>query len=136
MQKLDEMISHSFLSEDHMVQKTVFSSGVEVIVNFSDKTYEYRSGNVKAAESSAGGESERVAVSGVSYTASKADGKLIPPRGELVIENGAPKSPLSGLGGWILGAAVFVVLALAGQAALMLHLRRKRRAEDADAKNS
>lgn len=32
----DEMLSHRFLTDDHKVQETVFSSGKRIIVNFSD----------------------------------------------------------------------------------------------------
>jgi hypothetical protein len=35
----DEMISHEFLSEDHAVQRTRWSSGVEVTVDFNRMTY-------------------------------------------------------------------------------------------------
>ncbi len=37
----DEMLSHEFLSEDGMVQRTAFSSGLQVTVNFSkEKSYD------------------------------------------------------------------------------------------------
>ncbi len=39
---LDEMTDHQFLSEDHTVQKTTFSSGKSVIVNFGNVDYEYK----------------------------------------------------------------------------------------------
>jgi hypothetical protein len=35
----DEMLSHEFLSADHAVQRTRFSSGVEIVVNLGDKAY-------------------------------------------------------------------------------------------------
>lgn len=36
---LDEMVNHCFLSEDHLVQKSSFSSGKSVIVNFGSKDF-------------------------------------------------------------------------------------------------
>lgn len=33
---LDEMVEHCFLSEDHLIQRSSFSSGKSVVVNFSD----------------------------------------------------------------------------------------------------
>lgn len=38
---LDEMTDHKFLSEDHLVQKTSFSSGRSIMVNFGGEDYEY-----------------------------------------------------------------------------------------------
>ncbi len=35
----DEMVSHRFVTEDHMVQESIFSSGKSVVVNFGDKDY-------------------------------------------------------------------------------------------------
>jgi hypothetical protein len=32
----DEMVSHRFVSPDHKVQESVFSSGKKVVVNFGD----------------------------------------------------------------------------------------------------
>jgi len=37
----DEMLSHRFVSSDHKVQESVFSSGKRVIVNFGDTEYQY-----------------------------------------------------------------------------------------------
>ncbi|MEM1515357.1 MAG: glycoside hydrolase [Thermoproteota archaeon] len=37
----DEMISHEFLTSDRKVQRTVFSSGVQIIVNFGDLEFHY-----------------------------------------------------------------------------------------------
>jgi len=35
----DELVSHRFVSEDHKVQESVFSSGKKVVVNFGDTEY-------------------------------------------------------------------------------------------------
>jgi len=35
----DEMIDHEFLTDDHSVQRTSFSSNVEVIVNFGSQEF-------------------------------------------------------------------------------------------------
>lgn len=43
----DEMISHRFLTNDHKVQETVFSSGKKVIVNFSDEEIEIEGARIK-----------------------------------------------------------------------------------------
>lgn len=43
----DEMISHSFLSNDHKVQETIFSSGQKVIVNFGDIEFVYDGKTIK-----------------------------------------------------------------------------------------
>jgi hypothetical protein len=40
----DELVSHRFITDDHKVQETVFSSGKRVIVNFGDS--EYKSGEM------------------------------------------------------------------------------------------
>lgn len=37
-----EMLSHEFLTPDHAVQRTLFSDGTEVIVNFGEKPYPVR----------------------------------------------------------------------------------------------
>jgi hypothetical protein len=37
----DEMVSHRFVSADHQVQETVFSSGKKVMVNFGDTPFVY-----------------------------------------------------------------------------------------------
>lgn len=47
---LDEMTDHLFLSEDHVVQKTSFSSGKSVIVNFGSKDYEYEGMTIPAQD--------------------------------------------------------------------------------------
>ena len=41
---LERMIDHQFLTADGLVQKTAFSDGTEVIVNFSDRPYTYQNG--------------------------------------------------------------------------------------------
>lgn len=40
----DEMLSHEFVTEDRAVQRTRFSSGTQVTVNFGDEPYEARGG--------------------------------------------------------------------------------------------
>ncbi|MGB9876272.1 MAG: glycoside hydrolase [bacterium] len=37
-----EMLKHEFLTEDHDVQRTIFSDGTEIIVNFGEKPYELK----------------------------------------------------------------------------------------------
>ena len=44
----DELVSHRFVTEDHKVQESVFSSGKKVIVNFGDSDYSYSGKPVKA----------------------------------------------------------------------------------------
>ena len=44
----DELISHRFVTEDHKVQESVFSSGKKVVVNFNDKYFSYLGKVVKA----------------------------------------------------------------------------------------
>mgnify|MGYP003291318957 CR=1 FL=1 len=44
----DEMINHTFLSTDHKVQRTDFSSGKSVVVNFSDAEYQYQGKTIAA----------------------------------------------------------------------------------------
>ena len=44
---LDEMISHRYLTDDSEVEETGWSSGVRLIVNFSDKSFEYEGQVVK-----------------------------------------------------------------------------------------
>jgi hypothetical protein len=46
----DEMVSHRFLTPDHRVQESVFSSGKKVIVNFGDSEYHHE-GRIIAARS-------------------------------------------------------------------------------------
>lgn len=44
----DELVSHRFVSDDHKVQESVFSSGKKVIVNFGDSPYIYDSKTIMA----------------------------------------------------------------------------------------
>ncbi|HEY3369793.1 MAG TPA: glycoside hydrolase [Prolixibacteraceae bacterium] len=44
----DEMTNHRFVSTDHKVQETVFSSGKKAVVNFSDSDYPYEGKLIKA----------------------------------------------------------------------------------------
>lgn len=44
----DEMVSHRFISEDHKVQESVFSSGKVVVVNFGDSDYSYEGKTIQA----------------------------------------------------------------------------------------
>jgi hypothetical protein len=44
----DEMVSHRFISEDHKVQESVFSSGNKVVVNFGEADYSVYGKVVKA----------------------------------------------------------------------------------------
>lgn len=37
----DELVEHRFVSDDHKIQESVFSSGKKIVVNFSDLPYEY-----------------------------------------------------------------------------------------------
>lgn len=37
----DEMINHRFLTNDHKIQETEFSSGKKVVVNFGEENYQY-----------------------------------------------------------------------------------------------
>ncbi len=43
----DEMVSHRFITEDHLVQESVFSSGRSVIVNFGDNDYTHEGVTIK-----------------------------------------------------------------------------------------
>jgi hypothetical protein len=43
----DEMISHRFVTPDHEVQETVFSSGKRAIVNFGDTAYNFEGNLIK-----------------------------------------------------------------------------------------
>jgi len=43
----DEMVSHRFVSEDHSVQETTFSSGKKIVVNFADAEYEFEGKIIK-----------------------------------------------------------------------------------------
>lgn len=44
----DELISHRFVTEDHKVQESVFSSGKKVVVNFGDSAVEVEGKSIKA----------------------------------------------------------------------------------------
>ena len=44
----DEMLNHRFITEDHKVQRTDFSSGRSVVVNFADTDYIYEGQTVPA----------------------------------------------------------------------------------------
>lgn len=43
----DEMVSHRFVSSDHKVQETTFSSGKKAIVNFGDEEYVFEGKTIK-----------------------------------------------------------------------------------------
>jgi hypothetical protein len=47
-----EMLSHEFLTKDHTVQKTEFSNGIEVWVNFAGKPYSLTNGTILGPNSS------------------------------------------------------------------------------------
>ncbi len=44
----DELVSHRFISDDHKVQESLFSSGKRVIVNFGDEVFAFEGKTVKA----------------------------------------------------------------------------------------
>ncbi len=44
----DEMLSHRFVTADHKVQETVFSSGKKAVVNFGDTEFNYRGKIIRA----------------------------------------------------------------------------------------
>jgi len=44
----DEMLSHRFLSADHKVQESIFSSNKRVIVNFGDVDYVFEGKTINA----------------------------------------------------------------------------------------
>jgi hypothetical protein len=44
----DEMMSHRFVSDDHKVQESVYSSGKKVIVNFGETAYHFGKKNLPA----------------------------------------------------------------------------------------
>ncbi|MBU5348307.1 glycoside hydrolase [Paenibacillus lautus] len=44
----DELVSHRFVSEDHCVQETRFSSGKRAVVNFGDKPYSFEGQTIEA----------------------------------------------------------------------------------------
>jgi hypothetical protein len=121
--KLDEMVSHSFLSDDGMVQKTVFASGVEVIVNFSDKTYTYDKGKVKVQNVNTVANS--TSTSTMTYTEKGANGKAVLPNTELVIVKDNQNANKN-LTGWIIGVVLFVLAMVFGEIGLMVHIKKKR----------
>ncbi|KAA3607094.1 MAG: hypothetical protein DWQ01_15425 [Planctomycetota bacterium] len=47
----DEMVDHQFLTQDHTLQKSVWSSGLEIVVNFGDKDRTLADGTVIRAKS-------------------------------------------------------------------------------------
>lgn len=44
----DELVSHRFVTEDHKVQESVFSSGKKIVVNFGDEDFNFNGSIVKA----------------------------------------------------------------------------------------
>ena len=44
----DELVSHRFITEDHKVQESVFSSGKRIVVNFGDIDYMFENQIIKA----------------------------------------------------------------------------------------
>ena len=44
----DELVSHRFITPDHKVQESVFSSGNKIVVNFGDSDYSFGGKNIKA----------------------------------------------------------------------------------------
>lgn len=46
----DEMISHRFVTPDHKVQESIFSSGKRIIVNFGDEPYVQQGQTIKSKE--------------------------------------------------------------------------------------
>jgi len=44
----DELVSHRFVSEDHKVQESVFSSGKKIVINFGDNDVTYEGKTIKA----------------------------------------------------------------------------------------
>lgn len=44
----DELLNHEYVTEDGRIQRSDFSSGVSVVVNFSDYDYDYEGRSVKA----------------------------------------------------------------------------------------
>jgi len=45
----EQLVAHAFLTDDAMVQRTAFSNGAEVVINFGDTPYVYEQSSVKAA---------------------------------------------------------------------------------------
>ena len=46
--RTDELISHRFVTEDHKVQESEFSSGKKIVVNFDDEDFLFEGKTVKA----------------------------------------------------------------------------------------
>ncbi len=44
----DELVSHCFITDDHVVQESVFSSGKKVVVNFGEKDFTFDGKTVRA----------------------------------------------------------------------------------------
>ena len=123
--KLDKMVSHSFLSSDKMVQKTVFESGVEVIVNFSDKTYRYKKG--KVLEETKNVPSTTITdkkTSPVIYSQKQAENILIPPAKEIVVMTNEHSG--GGYWKWIVMGAVGVAAILCAEVAIALRIKKKK----------
>lgn len=110
---LEKMTNHQFLTADGMVQKTTFSDGTEVVVNFSDKPYLYENGTVTIAQ--AGEDDGITVVTG----AAEANGRVIYPEKELVI---IPVATGEVMWIWI----VVIAVAAVGVAALILILLAKK----------
>ncbi len=105
----DELADHRFLSDDGKVQRTVFSSGLQVTVNFSrEKSYTI--------------DGQELAPMG--YTVEKSGGRPIDPTGTGA--TGGTPEPAEGLPLWAyvaIGAGVGAVLA--GGAIALLRLKKK-----------
>ena len=116
--KTEEMLSHSFLTADGLVQKTVFASGVEVIVNFSDKTYRFDGQGV------AEGGGEPVEKGQAVFPKRQAKGKAIGPGCELVLLTERTKGTVPWP--WV-GLAASLLAAGTGAAALILRHQKKKK---------
>ncbi len=116
--KTEEMLSHSFLTADGLVQKTVFASGVEVIVNFSDKTYRFDGQGV------AEGGGEPVEKGQAVFPKRQAKGKAIGPGCELVLLTERTKGTVPWP--WV-GLAASLLAAGTGTAALILRHQKKKK---------
>jgi hypothetical protein len=46
----DELVSHRFVTEDHKIQESVFSSGKRVVVNFGDSSFEFEGKYIEPRE--------------------------------------------------------------------------------------
>ncbi|MDP2889098.1 MAG: DUF5696 domain-containing protein [Bacteroidota bacterium] len=44
----DDLVSHRFVSSDHKVQESTFSSGKKIVVNFGDTDYSFEGKTIKA----------------------------------------------------------------------------------------